>query len=167
MTVDLAPFPNLLFLERVFTAKDLAIRTDLSQDQLRRCEAAARELKNIASSITKVRSAGFEGLAMVLNFFAADKKIQLVQYLKANCTVTLTQDPQPAQDPKGSSAFWATPPFRVMGAVHQADQQLTRGVNAIDTQLLSAVAFLGLAVAAVARLRFGDTSLLQRLIPAL
>lgn len=167
MVVDLGPFPNLLFLERVFTAKDLAVRADLSQDQLRRCEAAARELKNIASSITKVRSAGFEGLAMVLNFFATDKKYQLVQYLKANCTIALTKAPQPAQEPKVSSAFWATPPFRVMGAVHQADHQLARGFNAIDTQIISAVAFLGLTVAAVARLRFGDTSLLQRLIPAL
>lgn len=76
--------------------------------------------------------------------------------------------------PKVTSAFWAMTPFQIMGTaqhvgdwIEATDRHLAEGFDAVNTQIIGAAAFIGLVAAATYRLRFGDTSLLQRLIPAL
>lgn len=86
-------------------------------------------------------------------------------------------EPAPKEAPvkaNAKAAFWATTPFQLMGATQRAgelieatDRHIAEGFDAVNTQVLGAAAFLGLVAAAAYRLRFGDTSLLQRLIPAL
>lgn len=75
---------------------------------------------------------------------------------------------------KATSAFWTTTPFKMIAAaqhvgnwIEETDRHLTKGLDAVNTQIVGAAAFVGLAAAAAYRLRFGDTSLLQRLLPAL
>lgn len=65
-------------------------------------------------------------------------------------------------------AFWATTPFQVMGAAQQLGRNLDSAAQSpYVAPVLGAAVFIGLAVAAVSQLRFGNTAPLQRLVEAL
>lgn len=171
MAVNLTLFPNLLFLTPVLTQVGRTIRDDLPQDQLKKCEAAAKEYRNIVSSISIAKRYGMTPLVFWMEVFFDDKREELSSFIKTQCTTRTEPIPQNG----GTSAFWATTPFQIMGATQQfgywieeTDHQLAHGFDSASTQIFGAAAFLGLAAVAVLRYAaYRDTSLLQSLIPAL
>lgn len=171
MAVDLTLFPNLLFLTPVLTKVGRTVRDDLPQDQLKKCEAAAKEYRNIVSSISLAKRYGMKPLVFWMEVFFNDKRDQLSSFIKAQCTTKT----EPITQIDGTSAFWATTPFQIMGATQQVgywieetDHQLAHGFDFATTEIVGAATFLGLAaVAALRYVAYRDTILLQRLIPAL
>lgn len=173
MDIDLSPFPTLLLLKPLLAENGRAIRSSLARKQLDECDQIAREMKKITDGIESAHKSGDLTLSLLMRILKHDQLSQLGRNFNERCMEPLRQT-APQSQPKTTQAFWTTTPFQIRGAAHHVgewieatDRHLAEGFDAVNTQIIGAAAFLGLAAAAAYRLRFGDTSLLQRLIPAL
>lgn len=168
MSIDLSSFPTLLLVSSGLAEAGHAIRSNLSRTQLQECEQLAKDTKAITDSIESIRESGDETLALLIQSSNGDQLRDLGWAFRTRCIEPLPQAaPKPAPQSKTTQAFWATTPFQLLGAAQKLGRSIEDAAATTSTQVLGAAAFVGLAAAAVVRLRFGDTSLLQRLIPAL